>query len=620
MKKYCSISALLALCLSFSYSCRPDQVLNLADNLDFSLNSDIFNYRVYLKVVDENGQALKNVELYIIGPDADKVYNEFGTREFDLNPNGEITLTLHPSFEPVSDKPLNFDIFVKAEGFEKGAKRVVISKGDFSVPVRLGLWSLAGLKEKMGMEIYPLSANNGKITSGSIINKKDGRLKIVNKLSLDSVYYDANDAAILIENGTGFFYYHSITQQVPVYSKTVKELFDTVSINGTMIPVKVGQDVIVDTTYETRVLRYERRPYKGSEIDLRTFVWLPNQGQNFKFQSGVPAAQDHQLHTLTDGNGPYARASLNHATKAQGVSVSFHGILADGSPVQIYPDFSAGASVLYSYVIENGKINKATGMAFAPGDSLESGRVYKKHNGHYIYTTKKTAVKRAGNGQLRVQGPDFTYGFFEFLPYAYDIDITLNPNLPDTSVIPDQENLMYDLDARMRVGGSDYFHIYWDSQRQASGLYRDISIMRSGYTNQQLGPASVNVKRYYWGNKWFSETTTTGNNQNLNLFPDAWKNANTFADRTSYKISVVCQANNNTRLYPTATASSNINGFPVFLYMKNGAWATRGIALGDTMSFDIKYKEWSLDTAFAIKQAKNTIEYKATANMDICNF
>lgn len=620
MKKYFSFSVLLALCLSLSYSCRPDEALDLTNSLDFSLNSDIFNYKVYLKVVDENGDPITDGELIVLGPDADKIYNEFGTRDFEVNANGELTLTVHPSFEPMPNKPLNINIFVKADGFEKGAKSIVINEGQFATQDRVGIWSLAGLKEKMGMEIYPLTASNGKITSGSILNKKDGQLRIINKVNLDSVYYDEKDAAIIIESGSSFFYYHSVTHQVPVYSKTVKELYDTITINGTMIPVKVGQDVVVDTTYETRVLRYERRPYTGSEIQLRTFVWLANQGNNFKYQTGVPASRDYQLQTLTDGTGPNARATLNHVTKAEGVGASFHGELEDGSPVQIYPDYTAGATVLYSYVIEPGKINKETGVAFVAGDSVETGKNYRRVDGTYILTTRKAAVKVAGNGQLRVQGPDYSYGFYEFLPFEYDININLNPNLPDTSVIPDRENLIYDLDARFTVGGSGYFNIYWDYQRQASSLYNEMAIERSVYTNQQLGPASVEIKRYYWGTKWFDEATTTGNSQNLNIFPTAWKNANVFADRTHYKVSVVCEANNNTRLYPSATASSTIDGFPVFLYMTNGSWSTRGIALGDTMSFDIKYKEWSLDTAFAVKQAKNIIEYKADKNLDICNF
>ena len=52
MKKFLSISALSAL-IALSPSCKPDEITGALDSFQLTLNSDIFNYRLTLELVDD---------------------------------------------------------------------------------------------------------------------------------------------------------------------------------------------------------------------------------------------------------------------------------------------------------------------------------------------------------------------------------------------------------------------------------------------------------------------------------------------------------------------------------------------------------------------------------------
>ena len=161
MKKFLSISALSAL-IALSPSCKPDEITGALDNFQLTLNSDIFNYRLTLELVDEMGQPLQNAEVFVEGRDEAKIFSELGTKSFFVS-NGAVTFAVHPGMEPQAGDTVKFSVLITAPGHESGSVELAIPEGQFSSTETAGLYAKTNLPEFLELEDITVTASNGTV-------------------------------------------------------------------------------------------------------------------------------------------------------------------------------------------------------------------------------------------------------------------------------------------------------------------------------------------------------------------------------------------------------------------------------------------------------------------------
>ena len=296
MKKFLSISALSAL-IALSPSCKPDEITGALDNFQLTLNSDIFNYRLTLELVDEMGQPLQNAEVFVEGRDEAKIYSELGTKSFFVS-NGAVTFAVHPGMEPQAGDTVKFSVLITAPGHESGSVELAIPEGQFSSTESAGLYAKTNLPEFLELEDITVTASNGTVGQGSLISGKngsDGRMvKVMRTGSLDSVYYDTNRTSVLILQGAQFWYWKKFLK--PVRPKLYETFFDTAVVNGETVAVQIKEFVGYgdDTNW---VPAYTREVYTGDVLDVEISI-TNREDQNYRIIRGN---SDRQINTAIEG-------------------------------------------------------------------------------------------------------------------------------------------------------------------------------------------------------------------------------------------------------------------------------------------------------------------------------
>jgi hypothetical protein len=620
-------------------SCRPDEALGLIDNFRLSLNTDIWNYRYSVLVTDDFGVPLQSgVTITLSGEDANKVFTEFGDQSFSLNANGELTFTVHPKMEPTEMNALNFNINFKKAGYESVDLPVRISLGQFNLSENVELYSFQSLKDKLGVDVLPATASNGELSGGSILGKRGqgSILNVVNKLNADSAYYDNNPVSVVLEDKAKFYYYQNQEFQRPRVPTSVVTLVDTAIINGIKVPLNRDSTIYGDTVWETRS-RLVRLDYVGNEINIFTrFEGLFNPQTLNSRRANWSSLRNCE--TKYDGNGVVGSLLMRSAGIANTFVCEFKGLLDDGSEVSLFPN---QGSVLYSMVIDPAALNPSSGAPWAVGDSVEVGFEYTRNGAK----SRRLPILLAGNGEMRIQSnmkPRFV-GYYEVMDFTteYDITILSKSTLPDTNIVPDLENLRfsYRIDATLADGGVetiDYMGSYriadesdaMDRQIKysvgaSSAQYGDDLVNGTFYSSVPVVGFKVYTLTAYWDKQlriWDSYNIPASGQGSVSLFSPDYQDESNYELRTRYDIKVVCAASpDSTTLFPSASASSVIGGNQAFARLKDGRWDTRGISIGDTMSVEISYKDWTLDTAFVVEKLRTPVEYIDQTGLDVCN-
>ena len=625
--------------------CRPDEALDLADSFRLSLNTDIFNYRYSVVVSDDFGAAMQSgVSITLNGDDANKIFTEFGDQSFALNANGELTFTVHPKMEPTEQRALNFSVNMKKAGYESATVPIRISMGQFNLSKQVTLVSYQSLKDKLGVDVIQATASSGALNGASVLGKNasSGQVKIVNKVNIDTAYYDDNPVSVVIEDGAQFYYTKKIGFQVPTVPERMSQILDTAFVNGVRIIVKRDTSWFEDTVWVTEY-NYERELYDGDKIDIFTSfkdVYIPETANSRRgFVNGV-YFNTTNCQTKYDGSGLVSALVMRPATIEPSFVVSYKGELADGNEVAIYP---AAKSVLYSMVVDPAAMNPATSAVWAAGDSLEIGWTF-LGQGRDNAKSVRLPILLAGNGELRIQNgirPKYA-GAYEVMDFSreYEINLTARGTVPDTSIVPDWENLRYDYQVyavtsdgrehevtRFGVGIGD----------ESAGMSREARYMKSassaGYIEFEKVAGTfysvlpINTFKVYTVGAYFdkqlrywNEYDFPGGNGTVPMFRTEFSNDNNYLARTRYDVKVICAAStDSTILYPSASATSEIAGNSAYASLINGRWDTRGISLLDTLSISISYKDWSLDTAFVVTKPRTAVEYIDQTGLDVCN-
>ena len=111
-----------------------------SENFDFSINADVFDNTVAVKLYDAAtpGIAPKNITLTIEGKSANGIYEISGRKEFKVV-DGIISLGVHPSIAPTEGSPVEFVINVTAPGYLKVRMPVTVLLGQETKMVAISM-------------------------------------------------------------------------------------------------------------------------------------------------------------------------------------------------------------------------------------------------------------------------------------------------------------------------------------------------------------------------------------------------------------------------------------------------------------------------------------------------
>lgn len=602
---FCALSALFVL----SPSCKPDEIRGALDNFQLTLNSDIFNYRLTLELVDEMGQPLQNAEVFVEGRDEAKIFSELGTKSFFVS-NGSVTFAVHPGMEPQAGDSVKFSVFITAPGHESGSVELAIPEGQFSSTESAGLYAKTNLPEFLELEDIAVTASNGTVGQGSLISGKNGSdghmVKVIRTGSLDSVYYDTNRTSVLILQGAQFWYWKQYLK--PVRPKLFETFFDTAVVNGEAVAIQIKEFVGYgdDTNW---VPSYTREAYTGDILDVEISI-TNREDKNYRIIGGN---SDRQINTAIEGEVARNRVFMDYFTYNRINWLRYLGKDDEGKPITVYPKRISGGEhgIYYSSVIDSTRTNPLTGNLIKEGDTVEVGMRYAGFN--QAIQTVKAAVLRAPNGELRVQSPYPVAGFFRYMPYSsnwnYNIDFTPPTNVPDLNNIRPYVWVEPFANSTQSVA-LDYF-----SLRETSG--------NRSYTGALVSeqPMSATPKLVmdtdYWY-KYFVRKEFNSASGSFDAFSD--DDFNSLPAVTSYDVEVYCAANDSVRILPSVSARAYVDGYYTNINLVNGNWKTRGVQLSDEFNITLQYQNFSLDTTFVVEQTQNLIQYVAETNDDVCDF
>jgi len=114
-------------------SCR-----NPAYNIDVLFDAAVIKYKATLLVTDASGATLPALNISISGTDAASIYDFSGTKAI-YSPGGIITLGVTPNAEPTIAKSINFNVVIKATGYEDVNVAMEIINGQVSQLQRVTL-------------------------------------------------------------------------------------------------------------------------------------------------------------------------------------------------------------------------------------------------------------------------------------------------------------------------------------------------------------------------------------------------------------------------------------------------------------------------------------------------
>lgn len=85
-------------------------------DIDIRVDTNVFKYTTMIEVASSSGQSLDNATVTLQGPDAAKIYNTDGKRQFKIS-GGLLLLALDPKVQPTPGQPVNFSVNITADNY-----------------------------------------------------------------------------------------------------------------------------------------------------------------------------------------------------------------------------------------------------------------------------------------------------------------------------------------------------------------------------------------------------------------------------------------------------------------------------------------------------------------------
>ncbi|MHA6246445.1 hypothetical protein ACXYMU_00805 [Pontibacter sp. CAU 1760] len=101
------------------------------EDLDIAVRTDVMKYTVLLQVQDAKDGLPEDVQISVVGEDADYIYDGGGNKALKME-GGLITLGVHPKHEPTEGDPIKFTVKLSGTGFLDSSFPVTITKDQFN--------------------------------------------------------------------------------------------------------------------------------------------------------------------------------------------------------------------------------------------------------------------------------------------------------------------------------------------------------------------------------------------------------------------------------------------------------------------------------------------------------
>ena len=111
---------------------------NPTDDIEILFDASVIKYKASLMVNGASGETIPGLTAQVTGADAANIYDFAGTKAL-FSPGGIITMGVHYKFEPTAAKPVNFNVILKAPGYEDANIPVSIMNGQMTQLVRVTL-------------------------------------------------------------------------------------------------------------------------------------------------------------------------------------------------------------------------------------------------------------------------------------------------------------------------------------------------------------------------------------------------------------------------------------------------------------------------------------------------
>ncbi len=120
------------------------QKINPFEDVELTVNTDIYKSPILLRFVDGNPDATKVPEgltVTISGPDKDLVLNDAGGKDYTVAGN-VLPLVLNKNVSPSQTKPINFTVAVSGTGYVSTSKTITVVSADSSLSFEIPLTSV----------------------------------------------------------------------------------------------------------------------------------------------------------------------------------------------------------------------------------------------------------------------------------------------------------------------------------------------------------------------------------------------------------------------------------------------------------------------------------------------
>lgn len=208
---------------------------NPTDGLTVTLNTNVSKSNISLHFMDAakmNQLNLDQIQLSIVGEDADKIYNADGTNAL-MTSNGFISLILEPGVIPSKDNPIKFIVIAKLNGYLNAVYPITIEQEeDFTAEIFMV--NLNDLPDGISMvkasfntnasgeldadwstEIQPKLGKSEtaklKIKKGTIIKDENGAT-LSGQVNVQMLHFDCRDSQSLRSFPGGFFVGNMVNQ------------------------------------------------------------------------------------------------------------------------------------------------------------------------------------------------------------------------------------------------------------------------------------------------------------------------------------------------------------------------------------------------------------------------
>jgi hypothetical protein len=566
-KKYLlatSVIALFAIVIGLLTGCKK----KIDDGFNLTINTDVVTTRLAIKFQDaaNSTKPATGMKIEFTGVDAQYIYNNAGKKDFSVDANGILEIFVDPAMKLTNGNYIAVNMQVTSNDYAPYRKTVLID-AEGTAPIQtVKLLNNTALPKGMKLITKSFNLVNGVINTPTAIKILSNGISPTNGNvgvfgANDPAYFDDGNTSIYLPQGTKFMVWEKLPPaKIPKLSIPRDDSYyapDTlVETIGTTRTYKLGRYVKVINYYPAEdsistATTYQLVQYKGSAATVKIYT---RPGNNFLYEaydySNGSSGQSSNV-SLLHGNSPSDEIMFQTAVKERLDRVDFIG----ENNVQVYPD--RAADWFFSLVIDEQFVNPVTKTTVKAGDLLEVG---------YNETFDKTVravVKKAANGQLRIENQSIDAGIYFRAPYTKTYSVTYNTDATSSN-IPDLDNLF--AETTLAANGNTLVNLCYTPN---SG-----TITRAGKICT-INPISITSST----NVRYCRSIYLKNGVNsTNVFAPPFQIE--LPPIVTFDVTLVCPIKNKS-IRPTYYGKADINGKSILVNLFNGSWQTRAYTQGE---------------------------------------